>query len=153
MKITFKHRADYYFWAFALVVIIKGLISYALGNEGTVINIQDSYYIISPVDSILLNGGLLIVIGFIYYALYAAGIPLIKKITKLHTSACMMVYLTAWIALPVMDHYHSQPVVSLPWFTAPDVMLIVFILLFILIQLFLLINAAIGIVKKLQAGN
>jgi heme/copper-type cytochrome/quinol oxidase subunit 1 len=154
MKITFKHRADYYFWAFALAVIIKGLLEFLFfGNEMLDINIHDTYYVASGLHVTLFNAFVFAIIGGIYSGLYAAGVPLVKKLTKLHTAACMMIFILAWLSLPVLEHYYANSLFDVPWYGDTNLMLLLFLTAFILMQLLLLVNATIGIIKKLRAGN
>jgi len=153
MKVTFKHRADYYFWAFALVVMVKGLLQYVITEDTCVLNIGDTYYVASGLHVSLFNTTVLLIIGLLYTGLYATGVPLFKKLTKLHTAGSMMVFIAAWIILPLLKNYFRATLFDIPWYTDVDVVRTLLIVAFMLVQFLLLINATIGIIKKLKAGN
>ncbi|MES2485746.1 MAG: hypothetical protein V4581_07340 [Bacteroidota bacterium] len=149
----FKHRADYYFWTFALVILIKGLVDYLTGTGPLSLNIGDTYYVAEATTVCFITCTVFVVIGFIYRALYSIGAQPLQKLTKLHTGLSYLIVIIFWVALPILNKNQGDIFTTHHWYTDTDLIITLLLLLFCLTQFLLVINATACMIKKLKAGN
>lgn len=147
----FKHRADYYFWAAALLILIKGIIEHFASEDDTLaIDIGDTYYVADSLQVTIFNTLVFAFIGFIYRILYNVNAGLNKKLTKLHTKGSINSILFYWIAMLLLILFDKQPsILSVNhWYTDTNFILMLCILLFVVLQPLLIVNMIIGLTKR-----
>lgn len=91
-----KHLKPYlYFWFVALIIFIIGLF-FKTNDDGIVINIHDTYYVISNLHISIIFAIIYSIIGFAYWILDKITLKLYSRLTQTHliiSIGCFLVYI------------------------------------------------------------
>ncbi|CAH8283166.1 hypothetical protein EV196_102141 [Mariniflexile fucanivorans] len=130
-------KPNIYFWITSIIIFVIGFFDY--NTDSIVINIHDTYYVISNLDFIILSGSFYVIIGFIYWILSKSSLNLNVFLTKIHTTTSIFCFLIFMIGI----FYYSiteNKFIMLDDSLSMDAFIVIIFIIFSFIQILFIIN-------------
>lgn len=149
MTKIFERPHFYFFITSFLIVALGYLMKIFIGDSALVINIHDTYFIISDWHISILFSILFASIGICYWAFKIFKISMIRSLTRIHTAITFAIFIIYTLGIFI---FHTTDDPSFPLFDETSKISIfktTLIFVLIAVQIFLIINIITSLTKFL----
>ena len=147
-----KHLKPYiYFWFVALIIFIIGLF-FRTNDDVIVINIHDTYYVISNLHISIIFAIIYSIIGFAYWILDKTTLKLFSRLTQIHLIISMGCFLVFIIGIWYFNKIKTESEFPLFYDSLHENTFIILVFtIFFLSQILLILNLIASTLKQILA--